>query len=269
MTSVASTDRATSSDGTEIAYERTGDGPPLVLVHGTAGDHTDWQRVRPALDERFAVYALDRRGRGESVDTAKYALERELEDVAAVVDSVDEPVVLLGHSAGALYALEATLRTDNVERLVLYEPPIAEVGERLVPAETVARIEAHLDDGDREEAFTVFLREAAGESREDIEALKAAPAWGVGLETAHTIPREIRAIDDYRFDSDRFAAFTVPTLLLSGGESPPFMERATALVDKALPNTRVVTLPGAGHEAMNTAPESFVETVVESLRSPG
>ncbi|WP_224269373.1 alpha/beta fold hydrolase [Haloprofundus salinisoli] len=268
MSSGNAVTRVASRDGTEIAYERTGEGPPLVLVHGTAGDRTDWRLVLPGLAEQFTVYALDRRGRGESGDSDEYALEREFEDVAAVVDVVDDPVVLLGHSAGALYSLEAALLTDNLERLVLYEPPITEAGESLVPEETVARIETLLSEGDREAALTVFLREVAGESQAEIETLKAGPAWDVGIEVAHTVPREVRALDGYRVDPDRFAAFTVPTLLLSGGESPLFMEQATALVDKALPDTRIVTLPGQGHEATNTAPELFVETVVGSLRAP-
>ncbi|WP_224450091.1 alpha/beta fold hydrolase [Haloprofundus salilacus] len=259
--------RVASRDRTEIAYERTGEGPPLVLVHGTAplGTHADWQLVLSDFAERFTVYALDRRGRGESGDAVDYALEREFEDVAAVVDSIGEPVVLVGHSLGALCSLEAALLTDNLERLVLYEPPIPEEGETLTDEETVARIEALFDDGDREGALTLFLREVAGESRTEIESLKASPEWEVAIEAAHTVPREVRAVDAYRFDPDRFAEFTVPTLLLSGGDGPLFMKQATALVDKVVPNTRIVTLPGVGHEALSTAPELFVETVLEAL----
>ena len=97
----------TSADGTSIAYERGGRGPPLVLVHGTTADHTRWDPLRPDFEEHFTVYAIDRRGRGGSGDAAHYELEREFEDVATVVESIDEPVNLLGHSHGALCSLEA------------------------------------------------------------------------------------------------------------------------------------------------------------------
>src|SRR3712207_6694772 len=115
---------ATSKDGTPIAYWRSGEGPPLVLVHGTAADHGRWRPVLPAFEERFAVCAVDRRGRGGSGDSEDYAIEREFEDVAAVVDSLGEPAFLVGHSYGALCALEAALLTPNVRKMVLYEPPM-------------------------------------------------------------------------------------------------------------------------------------------------
>src|SRR5687768_6369257 len=124
QTTIHLTGRVISTDGTPIAYRRSGEGPALVLVHGTAADHTRWQSILPALEERFTVYAIDRRGRGGSGDAPTYAIEHEFEDVAAMVDAISGPVSLLGHSYGALCALEAALRTDNVRRLVLYEPPI-------------------------------------------------------------------------------------------------------------------------------------------------
>src|SRR5918997_4994782 len=118
----------TSADGTPIACWRSGGGPPLVLVHGTAADHGRWSPVLPAFEERFAVCAVDRRGRGGSGDAEGYAIEREFEDVAAVVDSLEEPVNLVGHSYGALCVLEAALLARNVHKLVLYDPGIEVAG---------------------------------------------------------------------------------------------------------------------------------------------
>jgi pimeloyl-ACP methyl ester carboxylesterase len=109
----------TSNDGTSIACFRSGEGPPLVLIHGTAADHGRWRPVLPAFEERFPVCAVDRRGRGGSGDSDDYAIGREFEDVAAVVDSLGEPVNLLGHSYGALCALETALLARNVRKLVL------------------------------------------------------------------------------------------------------------------------------------------------------
>ena len=113
-----------SLDGTRIAVHRSGEGPPLVLVHGAAADHSRWRPVLPALERRFTVLAVDRRGRGGSGDAAAYALEREVEDVVAVVEAAGEPVALLGHSHGAVCALEAARLTGGVRALVLYEPPL-------------------------------------------------------------------------------------------------------------------------------------------------
>ncbi len=112
----------TSVDGTPIAYWRSGEGPPLVQVHEAPADHGRWAPVLPAFEQRFTVCAVDRRGRGGSGDSEDHAIEREFEDIAAVVDSLGEPANVLGHSYGVLCALEAALLTRNVLKLVLYEP---------------------------------------------------------------------------------------------------------------------------------------------------
>ena len=110
-----------SRDGTSIAVWQSGEGPPLVLIHGAAADHSRWAPVLPALEQRFTVFAVDRRGRGRSGDANDYALEREFDDVVAVVESAGEAVNVLGHSYGGICALEAALLTDRIRKLVLYE----------------------------------------------------------------------------------------------------------------------------------------------------
>ena len=118
----------TSSDGIRIAFERSGSGSPLVLVHGSTADHTRWTSILPGLERRFTVLAMDRRGRGASGDAQKYSLEREYDDVAAVIRAAGREVDLFGHSFGALCAMEAALNVDNLRRIVLYEPsfPVGE-----------------------------------------------------------------------------------------------------------------------------------------------
>src|SRR5438874_2720649 len=113
-----------SPDGARIAVERTGSGRPLVLVHGTTVNHTDWAPLIPELSRCFSVYAMDRRGLGDSDDPLGYAVEREFEDVAAVVESTGQPAALLGHSFGGLCCIEAAMLTPNVSELIVYEPPI-------------------------------------------------------------------------------------------------------------------------------------------------
>lgn len=255
----------TSADGTEIAYERTGNGPSLVLVHGTTADHTRWEPVRPAFDERYTVYAMDRRGRGESGDADEYDLAREVEDVVAVVDSIDGPVALLGHSYGGLCSLEAALRADDVERLVLYEPPLP-VGDPDRDTEPILdEMESLIEADEREDALVLFLGDVAGMPPAELEALRSAPNWPARVEAVHTVVREERARKAYEFDRGRFEALGTPTLLLLGGESAPLFGNATEALDAALPNAQVVVLPGQAHAAMNTAPELFVEEVLAFL----
>jgi pimeloyl-ACP methyl ester carboxylesterase len=112
-----------SPDGTRIACWRSGSGEPLVLVHGTTADHRRWARVLPHLEAHFTVFAVDRRGRGASGDARDYRIEREFEDVVAVVAAIGGPVTLLGHSYGGICAMEAALRTSAVRRLILYRRP--------------------------------------------------------------------------------------------------------------------------------------------------
>ncbi|MBX0297390.1 alpha/beta fold hydrolase [Haloarcula nitratireducens] len=257
-----------SEDGTPIAYERIGSGPPLVLVHGSADLHTFWDLAgtRSAFAEHCTVYAIDRRGRGESGDAAEYELEREAEDVAAVVNAIDDPVTLLGHSSGALYSLEAALRTDNLRKLILNEPPVA-VGDHELNVEgAITEMRGLLEDGEHEQALVLFLEEVAQLTPEELDAARSAPIWKDMVNAANTLPRELQAIAEYEFDAARFVEMTTPTLVLSGGESPPFNKDATEAVTDALPNSRLVTFDGHAHEPMNTAPDRFVDEVLTFIR---
>jgi pimeloyl-ACP methyl ester carboxylesterase len=253
-----------SRDGTRIAYTRSGRGTPLVLVHGTTADHSRWAPVLPAFEEHFTVYAVDRRGRAESGDAEGYAIEREFDDVAALVDSLPQPANLLGHSYGALCSLEAALRTRNVHRLVLYEPPIP-TGIEIYPSEAVGRIQSLIDAGDREGAVITFFREIAKMPAHELEMLRSLPNWPARVSAAHTISREMRGSDAYKFEPERFSTLATPTLLLLGGDSPAFLRAATEAVHAALPNSRLAVLPGQQHTAMNTAPELFVRKVLHFL----
>ncbi len=253
-----------SRDGTRIAYRRSGEGPPLVLVHGTAANHGRWSPVLPAFEERFTIYAIDRRGRGGSGDGHGYVIEREFEDVAAVIDSIGEPVNLLGHSYGALLALEAALLTRNIRKSVLYDPGI-EAGEEIYPHRVVERLEALLEAGDRDGVVATTMRDVAGLPPETVEHLRTLPVWQARVDAAHTIPRELRAVKAYRFDPERFGDLGVPTLLLSGGASPGAFREAAETVYGALPNSRMVVMPGQGHAAMDTGTDLFTAEVLDFL----
>jgi pimeloyl-ACP methyl ester carboxylesterase len=258
----------TSKDGTPIAYWHSGQGPPLVLVHGTAADHGRWTPVLPAFEQHFIIYAVDRRGRGGSGDFEDYSIGREFEDVAAVVDSIGEPVNLLGHSYGAVCALEAALLTRNVRKLVLYEPPMDVTDEQINPPGVVDRLEALLEAGDRDGVVATMLREVAGVPPEAVEYMRSVPAWQARVAAAHTIPRELRAQEAYQFDPERFGDLRVPTLLMIGGESPDTFEEAEKAVAEALLDSRIVVMPGQGHVAMDTATDLFTTEVLRFLERP-
>ena len=258
----------TSADGTEIAFERTGSGPPLVLVYGNGDVHRFWEEggVRPAFADHCTVYVIERRGRGESGDAAGYELKREAEDVAAVVEASDDPVTLLGHSGGALYSLEAALRTDSLRDLILYEPPIQVGNNELDIEEGVAEMKRLLDDGENEQVLVLFLQEVAQLMPDELDELRSAPIWQDMVDAAHTLPRELQAIGEYDFDAPRFADVTTPTLLLTGSESLQWLTDATNAVNDALPHSRIATFDGEQHMAMHTASDRFIDEVLTFIQ---
>jgi pimeloyl-ACP methyl ester carboxylesterase len=259
-----------SADGTRIAWWRSGEGPPLLLIHGATADHTTtWRYVRADLERRFTLHAMDRRGRGGSGDAAEYALAREAEDVAAVVDAihaeVGAEVNVLGHSYGGLCALEAARLTSNMRRLVLYEGVYLRGADSCDPR-VLDRLEALLAAGDVEGMLVAMFRELVEMPPDEFEVVRAnREAWAVRIANAPTLPRELRATVEYDFDAGRFTEMRTPTVLLVGEESPPReMESAIGVAD-GLPDGRVVVLPGQQHAAMYAAPDLFVEVVTRSL----
>jgi pimeloyl-ACP methyl ester carboxylesterase len=258
-------EQAVSNDGTVIAYRRSGEGPPLVLVHGTSATHTRWEPILPALEQQYMIIAVDRRGRGASGEASSYAIEREFEDIAAVVDSLSNPVHLLGHSFGAVCALEAALLTGNIQRLVLYEPPLPLEGVPIYPPGIIERLQRLMDAGDREGVVATFMREVVRMPPHELSLFKTLPAWTERVEAAHTLPRELRAHEQYLFAADRFEDLDIPTLLLLGGDSPAFFKAAVEAIDAALPNSQIVTLPGQQHIAIDTAPYLFTQVVLAFL----
>lgn len=267
MTSTPTTgqmEQVISADGTPIGYRRGGRGSPLVLVHGSTADHTRWIPLLPVLEKHFTVYAVDRRGRGGSGDGPAYAIEREFEDIVALVAAIGGPVDLLGHSYGALCALEAATRSDRVGRLVLYEPPIP-TGIDLYPAGFVERLQALLAAGDRDGLLTTFFQAVVRMPPHEVELMRRAPDWPARVAAAHTIPRELQSAVTYRFEPARLARLKTPALLLVGGDSPPVFTAATAVLHAALPDSRIAVLPGQQHAAISAAPDLFLAEVFRFL----
>jgi pimeloyl-ACP methyl ester carboxylesterase len=270
-TAEATVTRVASRDGTEIGYWTSGEGPPLVLVHGAVGDHTRWRPLLPYLEPHATVHAMDRRGRGASGDAPVYDLAREFEDVAAVVDAVAEAsgsaVDLYGHSYGGLCAFGAATLTANLRRLVLYEgwPPVRPEAYAL-PAGVDRRLRALLAEGDREAVVETVLREVVRMPEVEIAALRAQPSWPARVAAAHTIVRELRAVPELPFDPGQAARITVPTLLLAGSDSGDPSVAEIEDVAAALPDARIEVMEGQQHVADALAPELVAGHLVAFLR---
>jgi pimeloyl-ACP methyl ester carboxylesterase/alkylhydroperoxidase/carboxymuconolactone decarboxylase family protein YurZ len=252
------------ADGAVLGAAKTGDGPPLLLVHGASSDRSRWRPVLPPLEARFTVYAMDRRGRGASTDAPQHSLEREIADVAAMVDSIGGPVDVIAHSYGAICALEATRATRNMRRLVLYEPPVAVPGEDgAMLGATIEEIERHLARQDAAAALTAFYARNLRMPEAEIDRLRSLPSWPARLAVAPTLPRELREARRYRFDAAAFRGHSMPTLLILGGDSAPRHKEATALLQSALAGSKLALLAGHKHVAMDTGPELFAATVLD------
>jgi pimeloyl-ACP methyl ester carboxylesterase len=263
---LAGPERVASTDGTSIAFWGGGVGPALLLIHGAMSDHRRW-RIAPLLQQRHTVYAMDRRGPAASGDAAAWSLEREVEDVVAVMAAVAQrsggAVDVLGHSLGGLLALRAAALSPHLRRLVLYEPAINEAAQ---PADVLDRMRRALDEGRPHDVVRTMMRDVVQMPEHEIAAMEALPSWPTRVAAAHTVPRELGvALTWDRAQGDRVA---VPTLLIVGADSPDFVHRGIRLVDDALTDSTVVVLEGQQHVADQLIPETFAQIVLDFLDHP-
>ena len=256
-----------SADGTPIAVWVEGTGPALVMVHGSIADHTTFDPFVAVLRDDFTTYAMDRRGFGASGDTAGYTIERDFEDVAAVVDAVAArtggPVALWGHSYGANCAMGGATLTDNIHHLVLYEPSLG----LPYPPGSIERIEAALARGDHDAAIVAVLVDILEMTDEEIDAFRANPLWPVRLAAAPTIPRECHAEEDWVYQPGQFDAVTAPTLFLTGSDSVPVVTQATDRAAAAIPHAQIRVLEGHGHFAHKTDPAMVSAIITQFIAS--
>lgn len=262
MTTAPAMESITSSDGATIAYWRSGAGPPLVLVHGSVSDRTAWTLVEPALRQKYTVYNVNRRGRAEST-AGSHTMDQEYKDVANVVDSIRQPVHLLGHSYGAVCSLGATKRTSNLKSLILYEPPLLGGAH----SEMIDRIRDLHREGRDDEVLTAFLSMAIQLSEEEIGQIQGSPVWPSMVAHAANLLEEMNASADFSFDASSFADLDIPALLLVGGASPRRSREVNETLANVLPNARLVELPDQAHVAHLAAPDMFAKEVLGFLDS--
>lgn len=241
----------TSQDGTSIAHRVWGSGPPLLFVHGAGTSGADWIPALAFLRDRFTVATMDRRGRGDSGDAAEYGIDREAEDVVAVIDAVGAEL-LVAHSYGALCSIRAAERTERLRRIVLYEPPIA------VRAESLPGIDELIGRADHEAALDAFLR-SAGASRRQINVIRSSRAWSSLLEAVPPLSRELHAAAAWRSPG---GPIDVPALFLLGAdtESSVYLEGLDEL-QAAFREHRTERIPGHRHFAHVFAAEDFAKRV--------
>ncbi len=253
----------TTPSGVRVSYERSGTGPPLVLVHGGFSNHlTNWELVKPLWRPQFTVYAVARRGRGETDCTQGHSLEDEATDLVAIIRQAGVPVSLLGHSYGAQVALAAARRVpDRVQRLVLYEPPWPAA----LKPEFMARLEALATARQWDALADTFFSSGLSVPRYELDGVRASDAWAPIVADARASMGDLRALVRYRFDADAFRTLTMPVLLQIGSESRHALYVTEALTD-ALADVRVRVLVGQAHEAMTTAPEMYAGAVATFLQ---
>ena len=250
-----------SRDGTTIAFDRSGHGPPLVLVTGALSDRSSWMGLPAFLESRFTVFVYDRRGRGVSGDTLPYAVAREVEDLEALVAEAGGTAGVFGVSSGAALALEAAARGVAFSRLALFEPPyrVDESAPR-PPADLWTKVAQLTSSGRPGDAVEYFMTQAVGLPSEAVARMRNAPMWP-GLEAlAHTLLRDFEIMGDGSFPADRAASVALPTLVIGSEGSAPWLHQAVRAVGNALPNAETRFLAGQFH---SIPPETLAPALEE------
>ena len=253
----------TSSDGTTIALDRLGDGPAVILVCGASTDRSANTRLGALLARHFTVFNFDRRGRGDSGDTAPYAVEREVEDIGALIDEAGGSAFAYGTSSGAALALEAAASGLAITRLALWEPPFVLDESRRPPADTARTYTEMVSAGRRGDTVEYFMTKVVGLPPEFVAEARNAPFWQAQEALAHTLAYDATIMGDYSLPVERAAAVATQTLVMAGGASFPFMRETAQTLADVIPAGQLRVLEGQEH---NVDPEALAPVLEEYFK---
>ena len=262
-----------SRDGTAIAFEQSGQGPPVILISSALSDRSDAGRLAARLAEDFTVINYDRRGRGASGDTAPYAVGREVEDIEALIDVAGGSAFVFGSSSGAVLALEASSKlTGKIEKQALFEPPfIIDDRRPPMPADFVDQIRELLSVGRRDEAVRLFFVKGMVIPSIFVTLMRLMPDWSKMKAMAHTLPYDLTILENTQAGKplpvERWTSATAPAVVFTGEKSEAFFHKGAQALASSLPNARHQVLKGQSHGAVVTGVKTLAPVLVEFYKS--
>jgi pimeloyl-ACP methyl ester carboxylesterase len=263
-----------SKDGTIIAYEQTGTGPVVILVAAALADRGGTRRLAGQLAEHFTVINYDRRGRGKSGDTQPYAVEREVEDIEALIDASGGSAFVFGSSSGSVLALEAASKLGSkIKKLLMYEPPfIIDDSWPPIPNNLTKQVTELVSGGRRNDAVKLFFTKGMGIPPIGVTLMRLLmPGWSKMTGMAHTLPYDLTILEGTQvgkpLPAARWAANAAPTLVVVGGKSEAFFHTGAKALAEMLPDARYRSLPGRNHGAVLVAPRAVAVAVEQFFLS--
>jgi pimeloyl-ACP methyl ester carboxylesterase len=253
----------TSSGGTTIAFDQLGDGPPIILVGGGSVDRSANAPLAALLASHFTVINYDRRGRGDSGDAPPYAVEREIEDLEALINEAGGSAFVYGTSSGGALALEAAASGLAIMKLALWEVPFVLDESRRPPADTARTYTELVSAGRRGDAVEFFMSKVVGLPPEFVDHARTQPFWQAQEALAHTLAYDATIMGDYSLPTERAAAVAVPTLVIAGEASFPFMRETAQALANTIPDGQHRTLEGQEHDV---DPAALAPVLVEFFK---
>jgi pimeloyl-ACP methyl ester carboxylesterase len=241
-------DSVASKDGTIITYDRMGQGEPVILVSGAMADRQANVPRAEVLRQYFTIFNYDRRGRGASGDTPPYAVEREIEDIDAVIGAAGGSAFLLGSSSGAVLSLKAAASGLAIRKLAIWDAPYILEGSRpRPPADSVKTLIDLVAAGRRGDAVEFFLTEIVGLPQETVADARGQPGWPAQEALAHTLAYDATILDDYSLPTASAARVKMPTLVMAGGADLPWIRESAQALAELIPGAKTHFLDGQGH----------------------